>query len=57
MVGALAGSEGHITYRGMGMRVDPKNVLASPVVSGDEATTSLTEAGAPQVSASPSLHE
>ena len=55
MVGALAGSEGHITYRGMGMRVDPTNVLAIPVVSGDEA--SLTEAGAPQVSASPALHE
>ncbi|KAM7457302.1 hypothetical protein BLSTO_01945 [Blastocystis sp. subtype 1] len=52
MVGALAGSEGHITYRGMGMRVDPKNVLAIPVVSGDEATTSLTEAGAPQNHAS-----
>lgn len=57
MVGALAGSEGHITYRGMGMRVDPKNVLAIPVVSGDEATTSLTEAGAPRCSASPALHE
>lgn len=38
------------------MRVDPKNVLAIPVVSGDEATTSLTEAGASQVSVLPFSH-
>ena len=57
MVGRVAETEGHITYRGMGMRVDPKNVFAIPVVTGDYTTTSLSQTGSAQVLLRLSSHE
>lgn len=51
-MGDLATRSGSVTYRGYGLRIDPNNVLAMPIVSGDYATTSLSSEGASQNSAS-----
>lgn len=51
-MGDLATRSGSVTYKGYGLRIDPNNVLAMPIVSGDYATTSLSSEGASQNSAS-----
>ena len=50
-MGDLATRSGSVTYQGYGLRIDPNNVLAMPIVSGDYATTSLSSEGASQNSA------
>ena len=50
-MGDLATRSGSVTYQGYGLRIDPNNVLAIPIVSGDYATTSLSSEGASQNSA------
>ena len=50
-MGDLATRSGSVTFEGYGLRIDPNDVLAMPIVSGDYATTSLSSEGVSQNSA------